>query len=291
MQNIAAAVTMVRDDAFFLERWVSYYGDQFGRENLYVISHGRGEDVARIAQGCNIIGIPGDPDKNFDNKRWRLLNNTVAGLRNYFKHVLVGDVDEYVVMDPERFPSLLAYLTKKRPNRVLTPIGLEIVHRREDEPEAIRSAILGPRRFVQVQPHYAKPCIVSTNARISRGGHFCDYPDLEQPEGLYLFHMKFCDFGLYKETMDRRNDMVRSVKAENFKDAMIGRHWFPEERTDDKNFAAFDRMPIDAGFDTSAERQEMFDTWAQRFNGPFFEFSKPNPAKLYTVPARFHGIV
>ncbi len=32
MQTVAA-VTMVRDDAFFLNAWLRHYGGQFGREN------------------------------------------------------------------------------------------------------------------------------------------------------------------------------------------------------------------------------------------------------------------
>ena len=98
---LAAAVTMVRDDAFFLRAWLRHYGGMFGRENCYIINHGRGAEVADLAAGCNVIGIPGEAHRNFDMKRWRLLNNLVMGLRSYYDHVIVGDVDELVVMDPE----------------------------------------------------------------------------------------------------------------------------------------------------------------------------------------------
>ena len=30
------ALTMVRNDEFYLRKWVAYYGGQLGRENLYV---------------------------------------------------------------------------------------------------------------------------------------------------------------------------------------------------------------------------------------------------------------
>lgn len=79
----AAAVTMVRDDAFFLRAWLAHYGEMFERQNCYVINHGYGDEVAEQAKGCNIIGIPGDPHKNFDVKRSGLLNNLVGGLRKY----------------------------------------------------------------------------------------------------------------------------------------------------------------------------------------------------------------
>ena len=94
----AAALTMVRDDAFFLKAWLAHYGTLLGRENCYIVNHGRGGMVAELAQGCNVIGLPGDPHRNFDIKRWRLLNGIVQGLRNYYRHVIVGDVDELVVL-------------------------------------------------------------------------------------------------------------------------------------------------------------------------------------------------
>ncbi len=51
MQSQVAVLTMVRDDAFFLRKWCEYYGGLFGRENLYVINHGRGQMVREIAWG------------------------------------------------------------------------------------------------------------------------------------------------------------------------------------------------------------------------------------------------
>jgi len=124
-----AVVTMVRDDAFFLKAWLRHYGGQFGRENCYIVNHGRGQEVAALAEGCNLIGIPGDPHKNFDMKRWRLLNNLVMGLRSYYAHVIVGDVDELVVLDPAAGTDLRGYLAQAPERQVLTPLGLEVIHR------------------------------------------------------------------------------------------------------------------------------------------------------------------
>ena len=128
MQTVAA-VTMVRDDAFFLRAWLRHYGKMFGRENCYVINHGRGAEVAELAAGCNVIGIPGDAHKNFDIKRWGLLNNLVCGLRRYYRHVIVGDVDELVVVDPEAGVDLKTWLEQAPENRIFTPLGLEVIHR------------------------------------------------------------------------------------------------------------------------------------------------------------------
>ncbi|MFD2855605.1 glycosyltransferase family 2 protein [Seohaeicola zhoushanensis] len=225
----AAALTMVRDDAFFLKAWLHHYGGLFGRENCYVVNHGRGEEVARLAEGCNVIGIPGDHHKNFDMKRWRMLNNFVMGLRCYYTHVVVGDVDELVVLDPEAGTDLKTWLEGQPNDRVLTPLGLEVIHRIDIEPEPVAERVLGPRMHVRHAPHYSKPCVVSAGTKIARGGHFTQYDKLHTPEHLYLLHLKYCDFTAYAEAMNRRNAVTEAIGG-TIKETAIGRHWFAEAR-------------------------------------------------------------
>ncbi|SFR14761.1 glycosyltransferase family 2 protein [Poseidonocella sedimentorum] len=292
MKFSAAAVTMVRDDAFFLEAWVRYYEAAFGREALYVVNHGRQDAVRKIAAGCNVIDIPDGPRHEFDTRRWRFLNNMVNGLRSYFTHVIVGDVDEFVVADPER-GSLAEVLGRTRGNRILTPMGLEVVHLRSREPEPLGKTILGPRRHVRHAPHYSKPCIVSTPAKLARGGHYADCDKLQIPDGLYLLHMKYCDYELYCDTMDRRNAAVSAARqsAEADKRIMIGRHWFPDQRKDAAIFEGFDALPLRTGFDLSGRKARMLETWGPRGQTGFWEFDPSVPDELLTLPDRFFGIL
>ncbi len=290
MQSTVAVVTMVRDDAFFLKKWVDYYGGLFGRENCYVVNHGRGTEVARIAEGCNIFGIPGEAHKNFDMKRWRLLNNLVLGLRSYYKHVIVGDVDEFVVLDPKAGKTLLKFLEQAPKNRVLTPLGLEVIHRIDQEPDAITGPVLGPRRFVRVAPHYSKPGVVSLGTKIARGGHFTQSDTLITPENLYLFHLKFCDFANYVGVMDRRNAVTQATGA-SVKEASIGRHWFAEARGEDRAvFEAFAGIPMMPGFDMAPYRQAMHDSWQPRGDTGFWQFDRPDHNAQYELPDRFFGV-
>lgn len=291
MQSTVAVVTMVRDDEFFLRKWVDYYGGLFGRENLYVINHGREDQVARIAKGCNLIGIPGETHKNFDALRWRLLNNVAAGLRGYYKHVVVGDVDELVVVDPARGGTLRDMLDHTPPGRVLTPLGLEVVHRTDREQESVEKRVLGPRRFVQVSMTYSKPCILSTNARLSRGGHFAEYDKLNLPKGLFLFHLKYCDYALFRDTLDRRNAVADGVQANTPRDAMIGRHWFAAARDDDATFAKFREMPVDEAFRMGEARRAMRQSWRPRSESGLWQFDRTEPDRLHKLPERFHGLI
>lgn len=290
MQSKVAAVTMVREDLFFLRAWLHHYGEVLGRENCYIVNHGRGTDVAELAAGCNIIGIPGEAHKNFDMKRWRLLNNIVAGLRSYYDHVIVGDVDELVVVDPASGKNLLEYLWDAPIRRVLTPLGLEVIHRIDCEPEAITDRILGPRRHVRLAPHYSKPCVVSVGTKIARGGHFTQYGKLYAPDDLYLFHLKFCDFPEYVSAMNRRNAVTQEIGA-GVKDTAIGRHWFAEARGEDRaSFEAFSDMEMVEGFDMSSYRSEMRDSFKARGDTGFYEFERPDYALQFELPERFFGV-
>ncbi len=260
--------------------------------------------MAELAQGCNIIGIPpGDPHKNFDMKRWRLLNNLVeGGLRCYYDHVIVGDVDELVVVDPpaQGGQNLLEFLSGKPLRRALTPPlgGLEVVHRIDKEPEAVTDRILGPRRHVRLAPpHYSKPCVISAGGtKIARGGgHFTKLDKLHTPpDALYLFHLKFCDFPPeYVSAMNRRNAVTQEIGgAGGVKDTAIGRHWFAEARggEDRATFEAFADLPMHEGFDMKPYRQAMHDSWKARGTTGFWEFDRPDISAQFELPERFFGV-
>lgn len=290
MQTVAA-VTMVRDDAFFLRAWLRHYGGLLGRENCYVINHGRGAEVSRLAEGCNIIGIPGDPHKNFDIKRWGLLNNLVGGLRKYYRYVIVGDVDELAIMDPDAGQNLVEFIQDQPDGRILTPLGLEVIHRIDLEDQPIDDTILGPRRHVRPAPHYSKPCIVGAPVKLSRGGHFAQFDKIFTPDALYLLHLKFCDFAAYAEAMDRRNQVTADVGA-GVKQSAIGRHWFAEARGDDRAvFEAFAKLQMEEGFDLRHIRRKMRRSFGPRGETGYFDFKRPDYGTQYKLPERFTGVI
>jgi len=289
MNKTVAAVTMVRDDVFFLRRWITYYGGHFGRENLYIVNHGRGAAVAAEAAGCNLIGIPQGDVKNFDRIRWRLLNGIVTGLLPYFSHVIVGDVDELVVLDPATGQTLAEWLAAQARGAVLTPVCLELVHDRATETAAIGTHILGPRRYARTVLKYSKPCVISTETRLSRGGHFASEPALVCPDPLYLFHLKYCDFATYAETMTARN-RVTDAAAATLAKTSIGRHWFKEFRGEDSEvFDSFARLPAEATFDFTALRKGMRDSFAPRADSGFFQFAIRDRPNRHQIPERFFG--
>jgi hypothetical protein len=224
-------------------------------------------------------------------KRWRLLNNMVMGLRSYYDHVIVGDVDELVILDPAAGTDLATFLRQVPANRVLTPLGLEVIHRIDLEQEPVTDIILGPRRHVRPAPHYSKPCIVSVGTKIARGGHFTQYDKLHTPEHLFLLHLKFCDIGAYVDAMNRRNAVAASIGAE-VKDAAIGRHWFAEARGDDQAvFRAFQDLKLGDDFAMGPLRRRMHRSWRPRGQTGYWEFNRPASDAQYLLPERFVGVV
>jgi hypothetical protein len=291
MQTTAAAITMVRDDPFFLAAWLRHYGAMLGRENCYVVNHGGGAGVAQQAEGCNVIAIPGTAHRNFDMKRWRLLNGLVSGLRMYYDHVIVGDVDELVVVDPAEGMTLLEWLKDQPLRRVLTPLGLEVIHRVDIEREPITDKIIGPRRHVRLAPHYSKPCILSVGTKTARGGHFTESSKLFTPDPLYLLHLKFCDFDNYVGVMDHRNAVTDSVGV-GIKDAAIGRHWFAEARGEDRAvFEGFVDLKMQDGFELGWVRKRMQRSWKARGETGFWQFDRPDFDHQYVLPERFVGLI
>ena len=133
--------------------------------------------------------------------------------------------------------------------------------------------------------------MVSVGTKIARGGHFTQFDKLETPEHLYLLHLKFCDFGAYREAMDRRN-AVAAAAARRPKDAAIGRHWFAEARGEDRAvFAGFEAMPAADGFDMAPLRAAMHATWGARGDTGYWAFARPDADVRYRLPDRFVGLV
>lgn len=201
-----AAMTMVRGDHFFLQRWVDYYGRHLGREHLYVLTHGQDPDIHRIAEGANVIYLPFDPTRYcFNQRRWQMLSQFTSGFTRYYNWVLCGDVDEIVAVDPDVADNLGDYVMRfgqDRPPRIITPFAIEIVHNPTAEPEPLTPGrnILEVRRHYRTNVNYCKPCITRNRVTFSPGGHYANEKEGFLDPHLYLFHLRFVD---YQMTHDR----------------------------------------------------------------------------------------
>lgn len=283
-------ITTVRDDLFFLRRWVDYYGGLFGREALFIVNHGNGAAVREIAAGCNLIPIPDGDIKNFNFSRWRTQNALLTALRQWYAHVIVCDVDEFIVVDPDSGHDLASWLAQAPVGTVYSPLGFDILHLRDREPDPVSRSILGPRRHASYNPYYTKPCIVSCPATLSRGGHYSSFAKLDAPEFLYLFHMKYCDFDAYVDMLNRRHVMVSDAGISEMAEKRTKASWFDESRDDAAIFAPFMTREVAHSWDFRALREHLHKTFTRR-NESFFHFKRHNEPKLFEIPERFSGLV
>ncbi len=288
-QDKVAILTTVRDDDFFLKKWVDYYGGLFGKEALYVINHGNQPAVRNIAAGCNLFPIPDGDRRKFNVLNWRTKNHLMQALLRWYQVVIVCDVDEFVVIDPATGHDLRSWLDAHPARTVRTAMGMEVTHLPSEEPEPVSGAILGPRRWAQMNCFYAKPCIISRKTKLSRGGHYAEHDRLDMPDCLYMFHMKYCDYDLYVDTLNRRRAIIDGMNIESTKDTTTNIQWFAQNRDDDGTFRAFEERPRDTDWDFAPYRAQFHESWGPRGHN-LYHFKRANPTALFRIPERFAGI-
>lgn len=124
-------VTMVYNDPIFLDIWVRYYAKHMNRANLHIITHGPGQDyVHEMGHGCKILECPRDPlNPRLDQDRFAFISDYCSELTKTFDRVIYNDVDEIIILDPAHGGELVEYIEAIPSDvRVITPLGLEIVH-------------------------------------------------------------------------------------------------------------------------------------------------------------------
>lgn len=285
-----AAVTMVRGDHFFLRRWLDYYGAQFGRKHLYVISHGNDPETRRIAEGANVIAMPYDATRSrVEMRRWFLLSNFTSGLLRYYQWVICGDVDEFVVVDPKVAPGLLPYLqamTGRDAPKVISPLGLEIIHNPALEPDPILddTPILSRRRIFRLNANWSKPCIARVPLGFSIGGHSCTIDKRGVDPNLYLMHLRFVSHDLTLERLAGRKAM-KDVEAANLPAGAARRSIW---QRDAEAYMALSKLePVAETVDFDDFRKIMVEKKKTMPKGGHWFWGGGRSKSVYRLPERF----
>lgn len=184
-------MTMARDEADMLPRWVDHYGRQVGVENLVVLDDST-VDGSTDGLPCTVHRLP-PLGPRFEGTRMRLLSGLAAGFLEVYDVVVFVDVDEFLVADPAHHADLRSYLAARADRDVIAPLGLNVVHLPQVE-GALRpdAPILGQRHFAQFAPLMCKPSLKRVAAAWRWASHGIEAPFEIDPE-LFLVHMKFAD--------------------------------------------------------------------------------------------------
>lgn len=283
------AITMAYKDHFFLDRWVRHYGKQFGREHLYVLSHGGDPEHGRIAKGCNVIRLPRDPDIfRLDRRRWSFLSQFANGMLRYYNWLFVGDVDEIVIVDPDISPDLITYMQRyqgKDTPKSICPFALELIHNPDLETDPILpdATILSRRRNFRANANYSKPCILRRDVGFTIGGHANNHLPRYLDPHLYLLHLRFFDYDITCERLGERRDM-RLIMTGDKDPATVGHAW----SKDLKNFKELAKgVPVREDVDLPDFRAKMIGEQQLLHDDKVAFWGGGRSKELYRIPERF----
>jgi hypothetical protein len=187
-----AAITMTRDEADMLPRWIRYYGNELGVENLVVLDD-NSDDGSTDDLPCTLYRLPQAPWKDtWARTRVALANGFAQGLLACYDAVIFTDVDEFLVPDPDRYDGLVHYISAGT-QPAAAPLGVNVLHNTRFEPELDNGQpVLSQRRFVKFAPGMCKPLIKRVPANWSLGFHGIKVP-FEIDRELLLIHLKYYD--------------------------------------------------------------------------------------------------
>ena len=125
-----AAITMVRDDDFFLRKWVDYYGKEIGRDHLYILFDGEDQQVPDFCAGLHTF-VHKRLSKDIvvgERMRMDLLSNKAKELfeKEGYEIVIGVDCDEFIVVDPKIGKSLAEFLSEQEIDTTISPLGIDL---------------------------------------------------------------------------------------------------------------------------------------------------------------------
>lgn len=270
-----AALTMARNDDFFLRKWVEYYGRELGRENLFIYLDGEDQTVADFCQGTNAFVHPkiGSHVVSAEKGRLRFLSERAAELLAKGYDMVIGvDADEYIVVDPKLGVGLHEFLSNQEIDVCLSPLGLDFGQKLGEEGDlSFDKTFLSQRHYAQIGTRYTKASVIAKPCRWGSGFHRVKGHNFHIVPDLYLLHFGYADRQILE---DRLGDVDRMAQGWQ-------KHIYKRSRTiryaTEKKARSFDRW-------TRLAR------WVQTWCRPPYALNKPAMFELTIVvrmPNRF----
>lgn len=198
-----AAITVARDEAAMLPRWVGYYGDQLGVDNLVVVDD-RSTDGSTRDLPCRVIQHGGFPEGRFEKARMRLVSQLASKLLKDHDAVVFSDVDEFLLADPDHYDGLRDFVARRPELQVAAGFGLNVLHHLDRESALVADRpVLGQRQFAKFASKLCKPSLKRIDVPWVRASHGIRAPYVPDP-GLLMVHLKFADVDLLRHTADLR---------------------------------------------------------------------------------------
>ena len=221
MKKRIATLTMVRNDDFFLRKWVEYYGSELGKENLYIYYDGEDQAIGDFCQGTNVFVHPkiGTQVVTAEKGRLKFLSQKAAELFAQGYDLVIGvDADEYIVVDPKLGVGLREYLSSQSIDVCLSPLGLDFGQKLGEEDDlSMESSFLSQRHYAQIGTRYTKPSIIAQPCRWGSGFHRVKGHNFHIASDLYLLHFGYADKRLLEERLGDADRMAQGWEKHIYK--------------------------------------------------------------------------
>ena len=203
-----AVITVVRDEAVMLPRWVDHYSRQCGSPERLLVIDDNSTDGSTDGLPCPVVRLPRREHPDWGSTRMRMVNAFATGLLQTHEAVAFADADEFLVADPEKYATLRELVADRPDVKALGAIGLNVVHRVDDEPPLDPDRpVLAQRRTAKFVPKMCKPAIKREAGHWAAGSHGLRMPYAIDRD-LYLFHLKFADRDHLAATAAHRRALV-----------------------------------------------------------------------------------
>ena len=211
-----AAITMARNDEFFLSRWIKYYGDLFGTENLYIYLDGTDQEAPENAGKAHITKLPHTDMSRSAGDKYRigLISDLANKLLSEYDIVIGCDCDEFLIVDPNCKMNLAEYLSKRKFNTTLSGLGLDIGQHMDLEKTLDTSKpFLSQRQYALLSTRYTKPVVINRPVRWGSGFHRIQNHNFHIDKNLYLLHFGAVDMDMLISKAEKRGpDWVNHLR-------------------------------------------------------------------------------
>lgn len=191
-----AAITMARNDDFFLQRWIKYYGKEIGTENLYIYLDGEDQNIPENADKAHITKFPHTDMSRAAGDKYRIgkLSTLAQELLKTYDIVIGCDCDEFLVVDPDTNKSLSEYLSDLKINTTVSGLGLDVGQNLNKENVLDKQkALLAQREYALLSTRYTKPVVINKPVNWGSGFHSIHKHNFHIDKNLYLLHFGAVD--------------------------------------------------------------------------------------------------
>ena len=197
-----AAITMARNDEFFLQCWIKYYGDEIGTENLYIYLDGTDQVTPKNAGAAHIKKLPHTdmPRAAGDKYRIGLMNDLARELLKSYDIVIGCDCDEFLIVDTNTNKTLAEYLSGIKIRNTVSGLGLDVGQNMNCESTLDTSApILPQREYALLSTRYTKPVVKNAPVDWGSGFHSISGHNFHIDKNLYLLHFGAVDMQMLEQ--------------------------------------------------------------------------------------------